>query len=271
MVEWYDKAILLGTIRYGEHGLRLTFLCAEQGKQSGFIKHIGKSVPQIGNIFDIRWRARLQEQLGQLRLLPHTEIFAHIAPQPSSLILMQATTSLLYNIIAERDPYPELYIKTEQLLQIFCHYANHPNIVTACYCLWEKEALQHVGMGLDWSQCALTGAQSELAFVSPNTGRAVTQAAVNQARANSNAEKWVDKLLSLPDFLQTSYADGYRNPSIFADVSIEDLQQSLSLTQFFLEKYINSLQSQYQKIPEIRKSLSQQLTQQLSYNRLVAS
>ena len=52
--------------------------------------------------------------------------------------------------------------------------------------------LDELGFGLDLSECAATGARSDLAYVSPKSGRAVSRSA---------GEPWRDKMLALPAFL----------------------------------------------------------------------
>ena len=51
--------------------------------------------------------------------------------------------------------------------------------------------LAELGFGLDLETCAATGVASELAFVSPKSGRAVSRGA---------GEPWQDRLLRLPLF-----------------------------------------------------------------------
>jgi DNA repair protein RecO (recombination protein O) len=77
--------------------------------------------------------------------------------------------------------------------------------------------LEDLGFGLDLTQCAVTGVQDNLSFVSPKTGRAVSDGA---------AEPYRDRLLKLPRFLTPE--DGAVVPN--------DLVDGLALTGFFLER-----------------------------------
>ena len=56
----------------------------------------------------------------------------------------------------------------------------------------ERDLLVALGFGLDLSCCAVSGVTTDLAYVSPRTGRAVSRAA---------GMPYHDKLLCLPDFL----------------------------------------------------------------------
>ena len=114
MVEWSDQGILLEITRFGERDLRLELFSKLHGKHAGFISHSGKSLPQIGNGVDAKWRARLQEQLGRFTITPRAEIFAHIADAPQLLILLQSALALLRHGTAEQDPMPKLFDGTER-------------------------------------------------------------------------------------------------------------------------------------------------------------
>ena len=80
---------------------------------------------------------------------------------------------------------------------------------------WEVALLEELGFGLDLSQCAVSGATQDLAFVSPRTGRAVAQHA---------ACEWKDRLLPLPKFLQGT-----------GPASPQELASGLRLTGHFLD------------------------------------
>ena len=80
---------------------------------------------------------------------------------------------------------------------------------------FELLMLAELGFGLDLHSCAATGSTSDLVFVSPKSGRAVSRQA---------GEAWRDKLLPLPAFLG----------SAVAQVSAEELDAGFRLTGFFL-------------------------------------
>jgi DNA repair protein RecO (recombination protein O) len=69
--------------------------------------------------------------------------------------------------------------------------------------------LSELGFGLDLSECAATGATSDLAFVSPKSGRAVS---------TEGAGEYRDRLLPLPSFLMEGGAAGWDD--IFAGLRI---------------------------------------------------
>jgi len=82
------------------------------------------------------------------------------------------------------------------------------------YALWELHLLEATGFGLDLSQCAVTGAQDGLAYVSPRSGRAVTR---------DGAGDYAARLLPLPQGLLRNGA-----------MDKAELVQALDLSGYFL-------------------------------------
>jgi DNA repair protein RecO (recombination protein O) len=93
--------------------------------------------------------------------------------------------------------------------------------------------LEELGFGLDLSQCAATGANDQLIYVSPRTGRAVSASA---------GEPYRDKLLRLPAFLLRNGAG--------ARVETEDIRDGFALTGYFLEDRV--LNPRDETMPDVR-------------------
>jgi Recombinational DNA repair protein (RecF pathway) len=91
-----------------------------------------------------------------------------------------------------------------------------------------------MGFGIDLSECALTGSNDSLEWVSPKSGRAVSSTA---------GKKWSKKLLKIPPFLL----------NLKQDVSISDLIDGLNLTGYFLNKQIYSELNR--ELPSSRKKI----------------
>jgi DNA repair protein RecO (recombination protein O) len=86
---------------------------------------------------------------------------------------------------------------------------------------FELALLAELGFGLDLLQCAATGETSDLAYVSPKSGRAVSRGA---------GEPWRDKLMPLPPFLVTE--DTGEEPSA------ADVVHGFDITGFFLARHL---------------------------------
>jgi len=82
---------------------------------------------------------------------------------------------------------------------------------------FELAMLEELGFGLDLSACAATGETTDLVYVSPKSGRAVSRKA---------GAPWGGKLLPLPAFLL-----GMEGAPSRADVA-----DAFRLTQYFLER-----------------------------------
>jgi DNA repair protein RecO (recombination protein O) len=83
---------------------------------------------------------------------------------------------------------------------------------------FELQMLKELGFGLDLKSCAATGQLSELDYVSPKSGRAVSRSA---------GESWRDRLLRLPAFMAGE-----------AGVLSQDLSDGFALTGFFLTRHV---------------------------------
>ena len=101
---------------------------------------------------------------------------------------LTAAAALVTAALPEREPYPDVFASFEGLLRALDSAADWP----ARYVGWERDLLAGLGFGLDLGRCAVSGVTTDLAYVSPRTGRAVSRAAGLPYR---------DKLLVLPGFL----------------------------------------------------------------------
>lgn len=78
----------------------------------------------------------------------------------------------------------------------------------------ELALLEELGFGLDLTQCAATGGNDQLTYVSPKSGRAVSASA---------GEPYKDKLLALPQFLARSSGAHARNDDIRDGLAFDGL------------------------------------------------
>ena len=98
----------------------------------------------------------------------------------------------------------------------FFNLINEDNWITH-YAYFEFYLLEHLGIGLDLSECSATGVTENLTYVSPKSGKAVCAEA---------GEPYKDRLFRFPRFiLEKNYAP--------AAAELTDL---LKMTGFFLNK-----------------------------------
>ncbi|MGF1447720.1 MAG: DNA repair protein RecO [Pikeienuella sp.] len=218
-MEWRDEGILLSVRRHGERAAVIEVLTAEHGRHSGLVQGGGgvklAAVLQPGASLALTWRARLEEHLGSLKVEPIRSRAAPIMADRGKLAALNAMAALALTTLAEREPCGELYTSALAFVDAMADGAwDWP----ASYAKWELTLLATLGFGLDLTRCAASGLRSDLAFVSPRTGRAVSR---------SSGSIWADKLLPLPSFLI-----GPSQPNTAA------VREALRLTGFFLETWM---------------------------------
>ncbi|MTH65708.1 DNA repair protein RecO [Paracoccus shanxieyensis] len=210
-MEWHGEASVVQTRRHGENAVILTVLARDAGLISGLVPG-GASAKraamlQPGGRVSLRWRARLEDQLGTFTAEP-ARARPGLLANADALAGVNAVTALLSYALPERDPHPRLTDATEALLDQMD--ADDP--WAEAYLRWEMRLLDDLGFGLDLGSCAVTGSRDGLAYVSPRSGRAVSAQA---------AGDWAPRLLPLPALL------GGRGNGGVAD--------ALALTGYFLE------------------------------------
>ncbi|MBM3602627.1 MAG: DNA repair protein RecO [Alphaproteobacteria bacterium] len=235
-MQWQDKAIVLSARALAQTGVRLSVLTAEHGRAAGLYrpaarKNGGRHVPQVGDLVSVQWGGRLAEHLGHWRLETVHNHLPYTLANPAKLQAVSAMTSLCDALLPEHHPYPQLYDACSQLVQNLAH----PDWMTS-YVRFELSLLQDLGFQLDLGRCAVTGTTSNLAYVSPKTGRAVSHA---------GAGDYASRLLPLPDstdalgwlkltgyFLHRYGAEGRRLPAardtLLGLVNSDDLHAMLA-------------------------------------------
>ncbi len=100
---------------------------------------------------------------------------------------------------------------------------------------WELALLEELGFGLDLASCAATGRTTDLVYVSPKSGRAVSAEA---------GEPYKERLLALPAFLRAGATGA---------VTQEDLRAGFALTGHFLDARV--LRPREMAMPDARSRL----------------
>ncbi len=242
-MEWRDQGILLSVRRHGETSAIIDVFTIEHGRHSGIVRG-GTSrkiapILQPGAQLDVSWRARLEDHLGTYAVEPLRSRAAAALGDRLSLAGLNAVTALLAFALPEREANPKLYKQSEQLLDLLGQHEVWP----LAYLRFEIALLEATGMGLDLSACAVTGTNENLIYISPRTGRAVSEQV---------AGPWVDKLLPLPPIL--------KGEGTGSDAEVE---QALRTTGYFLkEKLAPNLGSR--ALPEARGRYVDLFTRQIT-------
>lgn len=215
-MNWSDEGIILSVRPHGETAAVVELLTRTHGRHLGLV-HGGRSrkarpTLQIGNHVAITWKARLPEHLGHMQLELIRGYAATAMDDAAALAGLTSLTTLAH-LLAEREPHPNLYEVTLFVLA----YLDDPSVWPALLVRWEMALLEELGFGLDLTECAATGGNDDLIYVSPKSGRAVSASA---------GEPYCDRLLALPQFLL---------PGRKAALAPGDVAKGFALTGHFLE------------------------------------
>jgi len=232
-VEWEAPAVVLAARPYGEGDALVTVLTEPHGTHRGLARggssRTQASTWQPGNVVQARWVARLSDQLGSMTAeLVHPGA-ALAMDDALSLAVLSSACAVAEGALPEREPHPLVFAG---LVQMIAGLARGPDALTELV-RWEGALLAELGYGLDLSACTVSGVVSGLAWVSPKTGRAVSDAA---------AGEWRDRLLRLPGFLVGGNA-----------ASAADWRDGLKLTGHFLAR--DAFGQQHRPLPAARHML----------------
>ncbi|WP_174800784.1 DNA repair protein RecO [Martelella limonii] len=218
-MEWQDEGIVLGSRRHGETSVIAEVMTLDHGRHLGMVRG-GRSrsmrpVLQPGNRVSLHWRARLSEHLGEFRVEPIEQRAALLMLSAPALHGVQAMAALL-RLLPERDPHRSLC----EAMEVIIAHLDDTSAAGELFVRFELAILNELGFGLDLARCAASGETSDLAFVSPKTGRAVSRIA---------GTPYADRMLAMPLFLRAD---------INAAAEREDLMAGFRLTGFFLDRHV---------------------------------
>lgn len=232
-MDWEAPAIVLDARPYGESGAIVTVMTEAHGVHRGLARggasRTQASLWQPGNLAQVRWVARLSDQLGSFSGELVYAGAAQVMDDPLPLAMLASLCAVAEGALPERESHPNVFAG---LLHLIAHLPQGASLLSDVV-RWELALLAELGYGLDVTRCAVSGETAGLAFVSPKTGRAVTTAA---------AGTWQARLLRLPSFL----AGG--NTAAAAD-----WRDGLALTAHFLAR--DAFGQQHRPLPTARQML----------------
>jgi DNA repair protein RecO (recombination protein O) len=231
-MDWTDSAIVLNARPHGENNAVLEVYARAHGRYLGLVRG-GRSrklrpALQTGNLLSVEWRARLSEHLGFFVVELEKPYASAVFDNRLALSALGSFTALMA-LMAERDPHPALFDLGKLFLDHLDDVAVWPQLLVR----WELRLLAELGVGLDLTQCAATGAKENLVYVSPKSARAVSAEAGKPYR---------DRLLRLPDFLCSASVQ---------KAEAGDIIDGFALTGHFLET--NVFHQRNQPLPNSRQ------------------
>jgi DNA repair protein RecO (recombination protein O) len=225
-MEWTDEGIVLGVKRHGESSAIAELLTRGHGRHLGLVRGgAGKRMRpwlQPGNSVIAVWRARLDEHLGTY-MIEGTQLRAASLLVSSHAVYGVTHLASLARLLPERDPHEDIYEMLERTLDDF----SDGNAAAAHVIRFELAMLAELGFGLDLETCAATGKTTDLVYVSPKSGGAVSRSA---------GAPFHDRLLRLPAFLRRGEENADHGSE--EDFSEEDLRDGFALTGLFLLRHV---------------------------------
>ena len=209
-MQWSDEGLVLSARPHGETAAILELFTRQHGRHLGLV-HGGRSrklrpILQVGNYVDATWKARIADNLGHFTLELRKGFAALFMEDAAALAAMTSMTALA-RLLPERDPHPNLFEITQFVLGYLDDRAVWPALVVR----WELALLDELGFGLDLAACAATGRNTDLIYVSPKSGRAVSAEA---------GEPYKDRLLALPAFLRAGPAGSVGSADVVAGFAL---------------------------------------------------
>jgi len=220
-MEWTDEGIVLGVRRHGESSAIVELLTRSHGRHLGLVRGGAgrrmRPLLQPGNGVTAVWRARLDEHLGYYVIEGTRLRAANLFATPHAVYGVTHLASLA-RLLPERDPHEDIYDMLDRTLDDF----DEASGAAVHLIRFELAMLTELGFGLDLEVCAATGATTELIYVSPKSGGAVSR--------NAGAP-FHDRLLRLPVFLRQSE----ESTGVWSE---EDLRDGFALTGLFLLRHV---------------------------------
>jgi DNA repair protein RecO (recombination protein O) len=224
-MEWTDDGIVLGVRRHGESSAIVELMTREHGRHLGLVRGGAGSrmrpLLQPGNSVGAVWRARLDEHLGTYAIEGTRMRAATLLASPHAVYGVTHLGALA-RLLPERDPHEDIYEMLEHTLDDF----DDAGGAAVHLIRFELAMLGELGFGLDLDNCAATGETTDLVYVSPKSGGAVSRTA---------GEPWRDRLLRLPSFLRQGEEDANWSDQALSD---QDLQDGFQLTGMFLLRHV---------------------------------
>ncbi|MDE2335374.1 MAG: DNA repair protein RecO [Rhodospirillales bacterium] len=223
-MEWDEPGIILSLRAYGEADAIANVLTPERGAHRGLargaLSRRGAATWQPGNAVQVRWVGRLADQLGTYSAELVHAAAALAMDDRLALALLAAACAVADGALPEREAHPRVF---EGLLRLVAGIPAGA-LGPAALIRWEALLLADLGYGMDLSRCAVSGGTEGLAWVSPRTGRAVSDAA---------AGIWKERLLRLPALLVEAREEGGTKED---GGTKQDWRDGLRLTGHFLAR-----------------------------------
>jgi DNA repair protein RecO (recombination protein O) len=213
-MRWTDEAIVLKAKEFSETSFIVTVFSKNLGIHKGLLRNRRTSV---GDIVQATWTSRLPDQLGIWGMETIESCAAAIVHNRNKLDCFQVFCEILCEALFERMVCSEVY---ERSIKLILSMREQTNNWIINFLFFEFALLPRLGIVMDFSDLVNATEKDPLKFVSPKTGKVVTQ---------SRGIQYEQKLLKFPNFLLKTQIDA-------ADVTKQELTEAFAITHHFVFK-----------------------------------
>jgi len=211
-----DQGIIISSKAFQETSAIVTVFTRENGIQSGIANNIkspkNAHIYLAGNFVDFAWNARLATHMGSVKCELIKAYGAKVMHNKLRLYAMNSILSLIQATLKPLEKYTDLF-------DVLHQYAAKDDFSFLDYIKTELFLLQEIGYSLDLSACASTGTAENLTYVSPKSGKAVS---------NEAGKPYEGMMLKLPAFLRLNIDES-------CHIQISD---AMNLTGYFFKRHV---------------------------------
>ena len=114
--------------------------------------------------------------MGKFKIELISSVSGKIFDEKLKLQALNSVCSLLEKLLPERQNYSQIFKATNAFIDLLTFQDESKNDYwMEGYVKWEIGVLSSIGFSLDLNRCAVTGSNTNLLFVSPKTGKAISK------------------------------------------------------------------------------------------------
>ena len=175
-MEWTDDGIVLGVRRHGETSAIVELLTREHGRHLGLVRGGAGSrmrpLLQPGNSVQRGLAGAARRASRHLRDRGHAAARGDACWHRPHAVYGVTHLAALARLLPERDPHEDIFEMLDHTLDDF----DDAGGAAVHLVRFELAMLGELGFGLDLESCAATGETTDLVYVSPKSGGAVSRA-----------------------------------------------------------------------------------------------
>ena len=139
MPKWSDYGIILKLKKQGEKGAILTIFTSEHGRYLGwyYMSLRKKNYVQPGDLVDLRWNARLSEQLGVFNFETGKSTVGKIIEDNFRLSILSSFCSLIDALLPEREKCKNFFQMCDQFINNLTAEKYSSQDIVKKYLTWE--------------------------------------------------------------------------------------------------------------------------------------